>query len=210
MTDHTDHTGGWIQTFTGRQFWPLDPRASNINIRDIAHALSNQCRYSGHAHWFYSVAEHSVRVSRDCAPQDALWGLLHDASEAYLVDLARPLKHSAAGFGDVYRECETALMLAVCERFNMALEEPESVKLSDKNLLVTEQRDLMGPVPAGWWTGGGNPLPETIKPLAPEDAEFAFLCRYDELTGTNTAARDLRERLGSKPFNLAERIAGGD
>ena len=68
------------------------PNPDDIRIEDIAHALSNQCRFAGHAREFYSVAEHSVHVSQLCLPEHALWGLLHDASEAYLVDLPRPLK----------------------------------------------------------------------------------------------------------------------
>src|SRR5271165_7548492 len=84
--------GDWIQTYTGRVMYPLDPRPEEINIIDIAHALSNLCRFTGHVRTFYSVAEHSVRVSQHCDPKDALWGLLHDASEAYLADMSRPMK----------------------------------------------------------------------------------------------------------------------
>ena len=76
--------GGWIQTYTGRQFWPLDPRIEDIDIHDIAHALSHQCRYSGHCLRFYSVAEHSVLLSHHVAGEHMLWALLHDAWEAYL------------------------------------------------------------------------------------------------------------------------------
>src|ERR1017187_10636100 len=78
---------GSITTFSGIHFWPLLPNPADIRIEDIAHALSNQCRFAGHAREFYSVAEHSVRVSQLCPPEDALWGLLHDASEAYLTDV---------------------------------------------------------------------------------------------------------------------------
>jgi hypothetical protein len=86
--------GDWIQTYSGRQFWPLDPRVEDVHLEDIAHALSNVCRYTGHVREFYSVAEHSVHVSWSCEPEDALWGLLHDASEAYLADMARPVKQN--------------------------------------------------------------------------------------------------------------------
>src|ERR1039457_118422 len=91
-TCRMDSFDGFIGTFSGLRFWPLDPNPEKILIDDIAHALAHQCRFGGHASRFYSVAEHSVHVSRLCPPEDALWGLLHDASEAYLVDLPRPLK----------------------------------------------------------------------------------------------------------------------
>lgn len=73
--------GDWMQTYTGRRFWPLDPVAGDIEIMDIAHALSNQCRYAGHTRFHYSVAQHSVQVSENVAPEHALWGLLHDAPD---------------------------------------------------------------------------------------------------------------------------------
>src|SRR4051794_15527189 len=84
--------GGWITTFSRRQFWPLDPHSDEIHIEDIAHSLSQQCRFGGHSRSFYSVAQHSCLVSALCKANDALWGLLHDASEAYLGDIPRPLK----------------------------------------------------------------------------------------------------------------------
>lgn len=82
----------WILTSTGRQFWPLQPRADEICIEDIAHHLSMQCRFTGATRFHYSVAQHSVLVSQ-LAPdgENPLWGLLHDAAEAYLVDVATRL-----------------------------------------------------------------------------------------------------------------------
>jgi hypothetical protein len=74
-------SNGSITTFSDVRFWPLLPNPDDIRIEDIAHALSNQCRFAGHAREFYSVAEHCVRVSQLCRPEEALWGLLHDASE---------------------------------------------------------------------------------------------------------------------------------
>src|SRR5262245_27549306 len=98
--------GDWMQTISGRKFWPLDPRPEEVCIEDIGHALSLVCRFGGHCHTFYSVAEHSVRVSllaEDMAKSSAHWtdenirmialsGLLHDAAEAYIGDMVRPLK----------------------------------------------------------------------------------------------------------------------
>src|SRR5690606_29748913 len=90
--------GDWMQTFTGRRFWPLDPRPDEICIEDIAHALSMQCRYAGHCLSFYSVAEHSVLLSQHVAEPFRRWALLHDASEAYLVDVPRPIKGDLSNY----------------------------------------------------------------------------------------------------------------
>lgn len=86
----------WIQTFTGKQFWPLTPKAEDVCIEDIAHALAFKCRFGGHCKTFYSVAEHSCRVAEILRPEHQLIGLLHDAAEAYLPDVAAPIK-SAIG-----------------------------------------------------------------------------------------------------------------
>lgn len=194
----------YIETFTGRRFQPLEPVVGDINIEDIAHALSNQCRFSGHVRHFYSVAEHSVRVSletewqarsRAAAKLDelfeyeirnlALWGLLHDASEAFLVDLPTPLK-SDATLGDAYRKAEDRLMRAVCLRFNLPSKMPELVAKADAALLVTEVRDLMFARPEHWARYAHiAPLPERIVPWAPKTAEFEFNRRFQELTGGN-------------------------
>jgi hypothetical protein len=174
--------GDWMQTYTGRQFWPIDPRVSEICIADIAHSLANQCRFAGHCLSFYSVAQHSVIVSRICNSEDALWGLLHDAAEAYLVDLPRPIKRFSA-LGTRYKEVENALMQVVCERFKLPTCEPVSVKTADNVALVTEMRDLMSRPPALWEEARhSDPLDETIHPLSPRNAEMEFLRRFSELS----------------------------
>ena len=80
----SERRGDWIQTYLGIQFWPLDPRPEEVMLFDIAHSLSNMCRFTGHCREFYSVAQHSVIVSQNVPREDAAWGLLHDASEAYM------------------------------------------------------------------------------------------------------------------------------
>jgi len=175
-----ERKGDWMQTFTGLQFWPLDPRPEEICIEDIAHSLSLQCRYAGHVKKFYSVGEHSWRVSQVCDPENELWGLLHDAGEAYLVDLPRPIKHFSA-LGDEYRLIEKRLMIAVCLRFGLPEIEPPDVKKSDDFLLQWEQRDFMAPAPKPWREHGAL-LPEGIlSPMSPRVAEIAFLQRFEEL-----------------------------
>lgn len=177
----------WIQTFTGRQFWPMEPRVEDINIVDIAHALSNSCRFNGHCSQFYSVAQHSVLVSTICDPADALWGLLHDAAEAYLVDLPRPVKHS--GHFEQFRVFERSLEAAICKRFGLSPEQPESVSKADRALLRTEQRDLMGPAPEEWQDNREGAI-ETIKiePWPPAFAKLKFVHRFAELTGDRRVA----------------------
>ena len=176
----SERRGDWIQTFTGRQFWPCDPRPEEIFIEDIAHSLALQCRFAGHCAAFYSVAQHSVLVSRQVPARLALWGLLHDASEAYLTDLTRPLKRSTA-LGAEYRLIEAVVMKVVCERFGLSQEEPAAVKRADKMLLMTEKRDFMRAGSAPEWAEQQKPLIERIFALDWRAAERAFLDRFEEL-----------------------------
>jgi len=154
----------WLQTHTGRAFTPLTPVARDIHLADITHALSNICRFTGHTRRFYSVAEHSCRV-HDLVVS---WGhradrglrrlaLLHDAAEAYLVDLPRPVKR-ASGF-EVYRRSEKALAAMIAERFDAGatLDEWRIVTAADDILLATEAQHLLGPTPKAW-----APLPEPM------------------------------------------------
>ncbi len=138
---------------------------------------------------FYSTAEHCVRMSEIVPYEDAMWALLHDASEAYLVDLPRPIKH-VEGFAAGYLEAESRLMEAVCVRFHLYPEEPESVKEADLRLLETERRDLM--TAAELWTTGATPLPDKIEPWWPKDAEIRFLRRYERLEHDRLMAEAVR------------------
>ncbi len=177
----SERRGDWIQTYCGVQFWPLDPRPEEVRIEDIAHALSNQCRYSGHVETFYSVAEHCYRASLIVPPADALWALLHDASEAYLVDLPRPIKHFS-DLGSCYRKIESAVMCVICERFGLGPDEPDTVAKADAVLLSTEKRDLMKIPPKPRTGENARPLVFRIRPMTPLLAELAFLGRFEKLT----------------------------
>jgi hypothetical protein len=174
----------WIQTYSGRRFTPTNPNPDAIVIQDIAHSLSMQCRFSGHVKKFYSVAQHSVLVSHICNHEDALWGLMHDATEAYLVDVPRPLKRS--GKFDAYLEFEHTMQIAVCKRFGLSEKEPPSVKRADTILLATEARDLMSPLRTDW-IQPVEPLPFKIDPLGPREAKDLFMKRFFELTGMTGA-----------------------
>lgn len=171
--------GDWIQTYTGRQFWPIDPQCGDFFIEDIAHALSNICRYAGHCRDFYSVAHHAVLVSHICDPAWALEGLMHDASEAYLVDLPRPLKHDPEM--KAYRTIERRMEAAIADQFMLNFPWPATVKWADNVVLSTEKRDLMN-VSAIPWGQMQEPMKKIIRPWSPKKAERKFLERFYQLT----------------------------
>lgn len=174
--------GDWIETFLGWRFWPLDPWASSISIIDIAHALSNQCRFAGHVREFYSVAQHSVHVSELVPKHLALEGLLHDASEAYLVDVPKPLK--ALPEMAAYREAEQRVMIAVERRFRLTSCEHPDVKRADAALLITEARSLMARMVPDWTAEIALPAADIfIEPWTPRFAKETFLARFEELWG---------------------------
>lgn len=170
---------GWIWTYSGKPYWPLDPRAEDVCIEDIAHGLSMQCRYAGQVNTFYSVAEHSVLVSLMVPPELALEGLLHDATEAYLSDIVRPFKR---GLPD-YKRWEHQNNLVIRERFRLPMQEHRLVKEADSDILHTEYRRLMKPFPASYWAmvpGVYNPNVRLYL-WPPAVAEIAFLNRYKAL-----------------------------
>lgn len=170
--------GDWIQTFSGIQFFPLDPRPEDIKIEDIAHALSNQCRFSGHVKNFYSVGQHSVLCSRVCEEPNKLWALIHDASEAFLVDLPRPVKRSP-GFIP-YLEAEERLMAVICKVCNLDPQMPKEVKEADNRMLITEKEQLMGKPPVAW-SDIFKSYDLTIEPWSPARAEEEFLKAFNNL-----------------------------
>lgn len=170
----------WIQTYSGRQFWPLAPAPEDVFIEDIAHALSNICRYAGHCRSFYSVAQHSVLVALNCPPEHQLAGLLHDAAEAYIIDMPRPIKHDESM--KAYREIEKNLEAVIFDKFGLPNPLPLIVKRIDDALLTTERRDLMATPPIPWASCHEAPLPEKIEPWSPEFAEKRFLYCYRSLT----------------------------
>lgn len=165
--------GDFMQTFSGRKFWPLDPRSDEVHIEDIAHALSMQCRYGGHCTRFYSVAEHSVLMARTFVNLDlALWALLHDAAEAYVADVPRPLKRFLPG----YKEAESKVMAAICDRFGLPHEMPERVKYADECILADEIRQAMAKM--AWHEEHATPLGVTLQFWDPERACEEFLAAF--------------------------------
>lgn len=158
-----------IKTFTGKRFDVTNPDPDQIDIKDIAHALSNQCRYGGHSRKFYSVAEHSIYVAMMCSWNTKLCGLLHDASEAYLVDIPRPIKHSLFLTG--YRELETQVQNVINRRFNVI--DNIHIKHFDNEVLRYEIYQLMNN-PEDY--GFEKPNTKIIFPCwSPDEAEEKFL-----------------------------------
>jgi uncharacterized protein len=128
----------WIRTRTGKKFYPYAPSTDMVDIRDIAHSLALQCRFAGQCPWFYSIAEHSIQVvnAMELHPgmrPYALNGLLHDAAEAYICDLPKPIK---AGL-DEYRDLERLVEDVIAQKFDIELDRPE-VKAADRSVLKME------------------------------------------------------------------------
>lgn len=203
----TDRKGDWLQSYTGRQLWPLDMRPEDVAIEDVAHHLAIEPRFLGATRVPYSVGEHSVRVcdyvidqmlgraypailpavarlalTTPAIARLGLRALLHDGSEYVLRDLPRPTKTQPEIA--VYKVWEAGATRAILTRFDLDEEEPEIVKEADARLLVTEKRDLLGPAPAPWTIAQGRdsvPLPERIEPWDWRTAERLFLERFHQL-----------------------------
>jgi uncharacterized protein len=179
-------TGDWLQTYTGKQFFPMDTRAGDFDILDIAHALSNICRYAGHCREFYSVAQHSVMVSQHCGMVYAIEGLMHDATEAYLADIPRPVKHDQRMLG--YCLIESDMEREIADQFGLWYPWPSDVKAADDAVLMAERRDLMATPPIPWGLEHIKPIDQHIQAWSPHLSEQRFLDRYFELTGLENTA----------------------
>jgi uncharacterized protein len=185
--------GRWMRTFTGRQFWPRDPRAEDVCIEDIAHALALTNRFGGHTSEPYSVAQHSVHVAalvERALPGLALYALLHDAAEAYVGDSIRAIKpflvveddETREGFWSVELRVQAAILAALgVETPNTSFDAHSViVKAADNVALATEARDLMGDP---CWPGLPEPDEARIEVLDWRAAERSFLAAYQRLRG---------------------------
>jgi 5'-deoxynucleotidase YfbR-like HD superfamily hydrolase len=218
----TDRSGDWFQTYSGGKFWPLDPKPEEVDIKDIAHALSLTCRFNGHCEKFYSVAEHSVHVHRvylnrlyDKAPDTGsqamavfdflkspeaqLCALLHDAAEAYMGDVIRPIKKSIPALREMEDPIQAAILQAygLQETWVMAY---HSITEADRIMLITEKRDVVANGPGtrkelGEWEFERELKPDddVILPMLPLPAERAFLRLFETLE----ARRDVSKSKGT-------------
>lgn len=181
----------WVQTHSGKVFRFTDPRPESILIEDIAHALSMLCRFAGHVKSFYSVGQHSIvvanLVNERCEDERmdpathrglVLAALLHDASEAYCVDLPRPIKNrpELAGYKAIERRVEQAVMA----RFGVGPEYYDHpwIKWADNRALATEVRDLLN-TPDQKWGLREQPMEEKIVPSSDfETIQLQFLAAF--------------------------------
>lgn len=184
------NNNGWIQTLTGARFYPANPQLNDIHIRDIAGALARQCRFGGHCPRFYSVAEHCVLLARHVEKTTlnlALTALLHDASEAYLVDIPRPIKSYLGG----YSEMEDRVMRTISLKYRVVWPLPQIIKNDDLAILSDEREQNMAPIdasPEEW----GNILPALGIKLQFWDsvrAEKEFLEYFYYLTSMGDSGR---------------------
>lgn len=191
--------GDWMTTFTGRQFWPMDPRSDEVDILDIAHSLSLVCRFGGHCLYHYSVAQHSIltalvvdKTDSDCPYIDgtefvslsknklALSALLHDASEAYIGDLIRPVKRSLPSPG--IAEIESRLTAAIFQRFNIPYPALGVVGWADEVMLREEHRQVLNDGREWQVDSVDGPQIEITK-WTPEFAMERFLAMFKEYGG---------------------------
>lgn len=178
----------WIQTFTGQALDFLNPTVEMVNIRDIGQSLARTSRYNGHTKWVYSVAQHSVYVSRLCAPRHKLVGLLHDAVEAYTGDLVAPFKRLPGGLEGKVMEVEERLGHVVAEKFGLPKRIPKEVKKADLQMLATEKEQLMGPLEEAWiekgytWTLPYAPVDIVIEKWDEDKSYWEFMKEYQRLT----------------------------
>ena len=182
---------GSIQTVSGRWLDPLDPDVESIDVGDIAQALANQCRFGGHCRVFYSVAQHSAIASDLCLERGgsadaALTALLHDAGEAYLVDLPHPLKHRSE-LGVPFKRAEARLEEAIRTRFYLSPAGPE-LKRIDRALLATERQAFTATGDPWPELEGFEPLEMAIEPWDPPRARREFLDRFERLRAQRDAA----------------------
>lgn len=170
-----------ILTAAGRYFDFEHPEQCEFGIEEIAHALSHICRFTGHTRVFYSVAQHSVLVSHLVPPEDALAGLLHDAAEAFIGDVAKPLKRLLPDYQEIERRVEAA----VFARLGVSPQLPSSVKRADLQALAIERNWLLPKTPGVEWPlVPSNLLTETwLESQTSYAARCRFIDRYNKLTG---------------------------
>lgn len=170
----------YVSTFLGNRFYLTRPHIDDVAIEDIAHGLAYQCRFNGQTNAFYSVAQHSLMVMDLVPPDHRFAALLHDAAEAYLGDMVKPLKNLFPEFSVI----EARVMAIIGEKFSLDLTHLAlSIKQADLVALATEKRDLMPHSTEPWsYLAEVEPLPHAIAPMSPEKAKEAFLVAYQRFS----------------------------
>jgi hypothetical protein len=187
LTTDPGRKGEAMQTWTGIRFYPVDPRAEDVDLLDIAYALGNMSRYNGHCR-FYSVAEHAVLVSYLVEARNALDALHHDDEEAYITDLIRPVKRNLSP-DNPYFTMGKGIMSAAAKKFGLSDPLPQEVKNADTAILGLE-KEVLHPRSDPWQLPFPVPYHLSIRCYPPFSATMLFLRRHFELSGTPTAERE--------------------
>lgn len=172
-----------MRTYSGRQVWPLDPQQFHLSFDDVAHHLAMLCRWNGSCRSFYSVAQHSVYVARLVPSELQAAALLHDAAEAYLGDVVRPIKRQVwiGEAGTILRTVNEVEAVILRELFRgLGVEWPSdlqwsAIKTADDAVMGAEARDLFDHDPA--WYLHADEVPKaaiSIRPRGPIAAEEEF------------------------------------
>jgi hypothetical protein len=194
--------GDWILTGSGVKFWPLSPAVEDVRLGDIAHALASICRWTGHTQYPLSVARHALLVSQvveRLAPDLALAALHHDSAEAYIGDIATPLKRflgvDVGGEIRTIERVEQTLLQVIFQALQIPWPDLDGwavIESADRRVLLAEARDLMPPMPAeaalhAW----GQPAPglqwTDFGQSVGMDTRMAFLAAHARLGGTTGA-----------------------
>jgi len=172
-----NNTEDFIQLYSGRAFHFGNPRVEEVHIEDIAHALSLLCRFGGHCREFYSVADHSIRCAENVPKEFRLEALLHDATEAYIVDMPRPIKYVLKE----YKVVEDNIDKVIRQKFGLPDTISPEVKEIDARMLSTERRDLMKPSELEWHKML-DPIDQIVYPRTPKESYNDFLEMFKELS----------------------------
>ena len=172
-------TTPYVSTYLGNRFYPLEPRIDRVAIEDIAHGLAYQCRFNGQTCEFYSVAQHSLVVASLVPEHLRFAALMHDAAEAYLGDMVKPLKVLLPQFAEI----EDKVGAIIAAAFALDFSDYAPIKRADLVALATEKRDLMPHSVERWaYLDDIVPLPDPIRPLDPASAKRAFLDAFAQLS----------------------------
>lgn len=171
-------TTPYVSTFLGNRFYPLEPRIDQVAIEDIAHGLAYQCRFNGQTCAFYSIAQHSLIVSQLVPRELCFAALMHDAAEAYLGDMVKPLKVLLPQFGRI----EEQVTSIIASTFGISFDDYGPIKRADLIALATEKRDLMPHSTERWaYLDDVQPLSEPIQPMDPATAKLEFLDAFNRM-----------------------------
>lgn len=176
----------WITTATGKRFYFMEPFESIVDIGDVAHALSNICRFGGHCHQFYSVAQHSILCFRIASDEFKYEALMHDSSETYLGDIPSPLKWCLKE-GTVWPQIQCSVEQCVATTFGFPYPMSGQVHHIDYVAVAAEALVLLPTDLADWNVQGYAeeakmwvPEVKELLDLDCEEAQILFLTLFEE------------------------------